>query len=206
MGKPWYNYFVVSDDKGHAGEPLSGVPAVHDQPPPVPPATSSQAASFDEIYAAAQIPTPGHGFTILKVAAMLRNEHLEGLGTDVKRKSVMVALDAANVPVAEIVEDAVRRDRALDTYERVLQQHVDALRAAKERENQQLEEQIAAAVAELRGRLEQNRQSVEREVADLEGWRSRKQAEEQRIADAVAYFVAKNPVTLGVPAKEKEET
>ncbi len=35
----------------------------------------------------------------------------------------------------EIVEDAVRRDRALDTYERVLQKHLDELRAEKQAEN-----------------------------------------------------------------------
>ncbi len=45
----------------------------------------------------------------------------------------MVALDAAGVKVAEIVEDAVQRDRALDTYERVLQKHLEDLRAAEGR-------------------------------------------------------------------------
>ena len=61
---------------------------------------------------------------------MLQSEHIRALPADVKRKSIMVALDAAGVKVTEIVEDAVRRDRALDTYERVLQKNLEDARRA----------------------------------------------------------------------------
>src|SRR5688572_19934652 len=95
-----------------------------------------------EIYTSAQIATPAHGYTVLKVAEMLQSEHIRSLPADVKQKSIMVALDAAGVKVAEIIDDAVQRDRALDTYERVLQKHLEDLRAAKAAENQQLEDEI----------------------------------------------------------------
>ena len=68
---------------------------------------------------------------------MLQSEHIRSLPPDVKQQSIMVALDAAGVKVAEIIEDAVQRDRALDTYERVLQKHLEDLRAQKAAENQQ---------------------------------------------------------------------
>ena len=81
----------------------------------------------------AQIATPAHGYTVLKVAEMLQSEHIRALPAEVKQKSIMVALDAAGVKVADIIEDAVQRDRALDTYERVLQKHLEDLRAQKDR-------------------------------------------------------------------------
>ena len=95
---------------------------------------------------------------------MLQSEHLQSLPADVKQKSILVALDAAGVKVADIVEDAVRRDRALDTYERVLQKNLDELRAQKAAENAQLEAEIDQRVAELRARIDENNQAeIDRE-------------------------------------------
>ena len=36
-----------------------------------------------------------------------------------KRSSILLALDAAGVKIQEVIQDAVRRDKALDTYEHV---------------------------------------------------------------------------------------
>ena len=203
MGKPWYNFFVVTGTEEQAAAPPAAVAAplrvsdVAGEPAPdpafaAPVATSS---SFADIYRSAQIPTPPHGFTVLKVADMLQNEHIRALPADVKRKSILVALDAAAVPVTEIVEDAVRRDRALDTYERVLEKHLDELRAQKQAENGALEDEINQRLAELRGRIEANNQEVAQEASSLETWRTHKRSEEERIADAVQHFVSENPIT-----------
>ena len=132
MSKKWYSYFVVTDDPGTADQaaeadskpeaaPPARVRCVPDDGPetaPLSPATAS--VDLGAVYDAAKIVAPSHGYTVLKVAEMLESEHIRALPADVKRKSLMVALDAAGVKVNEIVEDAVRRDRALDAYERVL--------------------------------------------------------------------------------------
>ena len=141
-----------------------------------------------EIYTSAQIATPAHGYTVLKVAEMLQSEHIRTLPADVKRKSMMVALDAAGVKVEEIVEDAVQRDRALDTYERVLQKHLEELRAAKAAENQRIEDEINQRVAELRARIDENTPKLTAEQDNLLAWRARKRQEEDRIAEAVELF------------------
>jgi hypothetical protein len=117
----------------------------------------------------------------------------------VKRKSILVALDAARVSVDSIVEDAVQRDRALDTYEKVLEKSVADLRAANDAENRGLEKQIEQQVAQLRAKIDANNKHLREEEASLAAWRGRKQAEENRIADAVRYFVSENPVTTAVP-------
>ena len=130
MAKSWYNFFVVTGEERPAAAPAA--PAAPRRAaevvPELPQETTFEApvassGSLADIYSSAQIPVPAHGFTVLKVADMLQSEHIQALPADVKRKSILVALDAAGVPVTEIVEDAVRRDRALDTYERVLQKH-----------------------------------------------------------------------------------
>jgi hypothetical protein len=148
-----------------------------------------------DIYAAARIAAPSHGYTILKVADMLKSEHLRDLPQDVRRKSILVALDAAGVPVTEIVEDAVRRDRALDAYERVLEKTVEELRTKTAEENRRLEDEVNRQLAQLKAQIEENGHLLREEETNLTAWRAGKRQEETRIADAVSYFVSENPVT-----------
>ena len=217
MAKPWYNFFVVTSGTGE--KPPTSRSTATSEPPVAPQrvadivrdaadvsftAPVADTAAFDDIYRSAQIEPPPHGFTVLKVADMLQNEHLQGLAPEVKRKSILVALDAAGVPVTEVIEDAVRRDRALDTYERVLATHLDDLRAAKAQENTRIEEEIAQRVAELRARIDANNLEVAEEAGGVDAWRLRKQAEERRIADTVSHFVSENPITIaGGPGGDK---
>jgi hypothetical protein len=197
MSKKWYSFFVVADSP----EQAPGVPAVSasevgeggepiEISGPLPDTAPVQA-----IYEAARIATPPHGYTILKVAEMLESEHIRELPADVRRKSVLVALDAAKVSIKDIVADAVQRDRALDTYERLLEKNLESLRTATAEENARLESEIARHMQELRARTEQNGVAVARAQEQLARWRFGKQAEEARIADAVSYFVSENPIT-----------
>ena len=82
----------------------------------------------------------------------------------------MVALDAAGVKVNDIVEDAVRRDRALDTYERVLQKNLETLAAEMAAENKRLEEEIAQRVAELRAKIDENTRALGAEQQEFQAW------------------------------------
>jgi Asp-tRNA(Asn)/Glu-tRNA(Gln) amidotransferase A subunit family amidase len=220
VSKKWYSYFVIADESQQSpagGEPpvpaprraadlVPEVPTEANPPGVVPAETAASAlpvppaADLAIVYESAKIAAPAHGYTVLKVAEMLRSEHIRSLPPDVRAKSVLVALDAAGVKVDEVVEDAVRRDRALDTYERVLQQHVDDLAGTVAEENRRAEEEIAARIAEIRARIDENTRRVAAERAEFEAWRTRKQQEEALIADAVGHFVSENPVTRTPPA------
>jgi Asp-tRNA(Asn)/Glu-tRNA(Gln) amidotransferase A subunit family amidase len=197
MAKRWYNFFVVTGgpDQGQAASSrvVDVVPGGETETTFTGPL--SDRTSLEAIYTAAKIATPPHGYSILKVADMLESEHIRELPVEVKRKSVMVALDAAGVKVQEIVEDAVHRDRALDAYERVLEKNLEDLRRAKELENKRLEEEINRRLNELRAQIEENSREVSREQENLSVWRAQKRAEEERIAQAVGYFVTENPVS-----------
>jgi hypothetical protein len=162
------------------------------QPPAFSP-TMSHTSSFEEIYAAAEIPATA--YNIMKVAEMLQSPHLKDLPADVKRSSVLVALDAAGVKLQSVIEDAVRRDRALDTFESVQLRSVEDLEAAKGKENQQIQAEMERLVAEHQARIQANRESTTKARERFEAWQKKKQEEEQRISDAVAPFVTENPVS-----------
>ncbi len=205
MSKKWYNFFVVTDGQAEAANPSSpATPAtpqrVSDVVPDAeldvaPPKSATVAVDLTDVYEAAKIGAPAHGYTVLKVAEMLQSEHIRALPADVKRKSLLVALDAAGVKVAEIVEDAVRRDRALDTYERVLQKSVEELRVRTAEENRRIEEEIEKRVAELRTRIDENTRKAKHEEDEFLAWQARKRQEEETIATAVSYFVSESPIT-----------
>src|SRR6266566_955839 len=170
MTKKWYNYFVSVDEANSAdsssssvsgsgassksaaqsvAEIASGVAAEPTFTTPV-----SDPTSFEEIYRAAEIPAAPQGYSILKVAQMLESEHIRNLPSDVKKSSVLVALDAAGADVKDVIQDAVRRDKALDGYERVQERAVSELETRKTQENAQIQAEIDKVVADQRGKIQ----------------------------------------------------
>ncbi len=213
MTKKWYNYFVSVDEantadpsssnaRGAAASSKSAAQSVAEIAASVaaePTFTTpvSDPTSFDEIYKAAEIPAAPQGYSILKVAQMLESEHIRNLPSDVKKSSVLVALDAAGADIKYVIQDAVRRDRALDTYERVQQRAVEELESRKSKENSQIQAEIDKYLTEQRAKMQANSDEVAREKERFVGWRLKKQQEEKKIADAVGYFVSENPITTG---------
>src|SRR6266849_559343 len=188
MSKKWYNYFVSVDEANAAAGEEQSPPASASGPSAAQTvadiaasiSVSAQpkmanlpgpAASFDEIYNAAEVHPPEHGYTIYKIADMLQSEHIRNLPAEVKRSSILLALDAAGVKLQEIIEDAVRRDRALDTFERVQQKGLEDLTNRKTEENRKIQEEMDRMVAEHRSRMQANSDAVAKEKDRFFGWR-----------------------------------
>jgi hypothetical protein len=214
--KKWYNYFVSTDAAGNpvAGDPSASGPPAADTGQMSPAQTVAQIASsvatepkftspvskqgtFEEIYQAAEIPAAPQGYSIMKVAEMLQSEHIRSMPTDVKRSTILVALDAAGVDIKDVIQDAVRRDKALDGYERVQERAITDLEAKKNQENAQIQAELDKYVAEQRAKIQSNNDDVTKEKERFFGWRLKKQQEEKKISDAVAPFVTENPITTG---------
>jgi len=203
LSKKWYNLFVSVDQPAEGGPetpPANAAQTVADIAAGIAPAPKfsvpvANPASFAEIYNAAEIRPPAHGYTIMKVAEMLQSEHIRSLPREVKRSSILVALDAAGAPLQDVIEDAVRRDRALDTFERVQEKALEDLEARKTKENQQIQAEMDRMIAEYRARIQSNNDEVASEKERFFGWRIQKQEEEQKIADTVSYFVTENQIT-----------
>jgi hypothetical protein len=209
VSKKWYNYFLSVDqaegtqpDSSDAdsavqrtaaqtvAEIASGVAAQ-----PVFTAPVANPTSFEEIYKAAEITAPAHGFTILKIIDLTQSEHIRNQSREVKRSSLLLALEAAAVKPQEVVQDAVRRDKALDTYESLQQKALHELEAKKTQENQELQAEIEKRVNEMQSRIQANNEEVAKEKERFYGWQLKKQQEEQKIADAVSFFTSEKPVT-----------
>jgi len=216
MAKNWYSYFVTVDpqpgakqsgraepsESGTAAQTIAEIAAsVNTHPTFTTPPPSS--ATFDEIYQAAEIRQPAHGYTVFKVANMLHSEHIRNLPADVKRSSVLVALEAAGVKLPEIIEDAVRRDRALDTFELVQQRSVEEMDQRINQENQQIQAEMDRLLEEHRARIDANNKKVAIDKERFFQWRLKKQEEEQRIFDTVSHFAAENPISRGAGSEPK---
>lgn len=208
MGKKWYNFFVsvegqaetAPEEAGSAARTVAEIAAsVAAEPTFTAPVQNP--GSFDEIYGAAGIQGPAHGYTIMKVADMLQNERLRGLPAEVKRSSILVALDAASVPIDEIIQDAVRRDRALDTYERVLEKAATEAGNRAAGDNTKLQAELEKIMADYRSRIQANNDAAAKEKDRFYSWRLQKQQEEKKIADTVSYFVSENPITVDAAAR-----
>ena len=218
MEKKWYNFIVSVDNPSEdtREEEATSEPGKAPAAPrsaaqtvaeiasavsinPTFKAPVSNPTSFAEIYTAAEIVDPSHGYTILKVADMLQSEYIRSLAATVKRSSILLALEAAGVKIQEVIEDAVRRDRALDTYEHVQEKSLHELENSKAEENRQIQAELDRIAPEHQARIQKNNDDVAKEKERFYGWRLKKQQEEQKIHDAVSYFVTENPITTSAP-------
>jgi len=218
--KKWYNYFLSVDQPAEVqGEQEATAEGV--EPAAAAPRSAAQTVaeiasgvsaepkfagpvanpmSFPEIYSAAEINAPEHGYTVLKIIDLLHSEHIRNLSRDVKKSSLLLALEAAGVKAEEIVQDAVRRDKALDTYERVQQNALQDLEARKSKESKELQAEIERQINEMQSRVQANNDEVTKAKEQFYGWQLKKQQEEQKIADAISYFTSEKPVTTAADA------
>ncbi|MCU1274076.1 MAG: hypothetical protein JWO48_1507 [Bryobacterales bacterium] len=133
----------------------------------------------------------------MKITEMLRSERIRTLPAEVKKSSILLALDAAGVKIEEVIEDAVKRDRALDGFERVQEKALDDLEARKEQDNANIQAELDRLIEEHKARIQANNDEVAKEKERFYSWRLQKQQEEQKISDSVSYFVVENPITTG---------
>jgi hypothetical protein len=154
-----------------------------------PKAAAPALGTFEEVYATTGIPRPEKGYTILKIADMLDNRHLADMTPDGKRNSLMMALEAAEIEIGELLQDAVTRNRALDEYEDKRVEELKAFEAAKGEENNKLHAEVERLTSQLMARIQANTADVAREQDRFRAWQKRKQQESQRITDAATFCV-----------------
>jgi hypothetical protein len=153
------------------------------------PGPSPVLESFAEVYANAGIKGTGRNYTILKIADMLNSKHLADMTPDAKRNALMMALDAAEAEIGDLLQDAVTRNRALDEYEEERQEEVRNFEAIKAEENNRLHTEMERLTGQYLSRIQANSDQVAREQDNLRAWQKRKQQESQRITDAATFCV-----------------
>jgi hypothetical protein len=158
---------------------------------------------FAAIYKAAKIQDPAHGYTAHKVLEILSSAGFANLDSKAKAAALAGFLQmnpTGPVPITDVVQDAVRRDQALDKFEDFLRTKLKARTEQMEKENARLQAEIDEIVRRNREQMDANRRDLEKEEARLAQWQLNKKTEERRLFDAVSPFVEANPITTGEAA------
>ena len=141
--------------------------------------------SYEDIYHAAGILNPASGYGIPKVMEMLNSERIRDLSKDIQRASILMALDAAGTSVDCILQDATRRQQALDSYESAKRKQIEDFEALKAQENAQIEAELERLKAHYADRIQHNQEQIEQEKEVLRNWRMATQHESQRISEVI---------------------
>ena len=142
-------------------------------------------APMEDIYRAAGIMIPRKGYSIKKVVEMLNSEHISGLSKELKRAAILMALDAAGIPLDQVQQDAKSRQDALDSYEAAQKKQVEAEWAKKAEEIVQIQAELESIKAHYMARVSRNLEGVAREKTTFSNWQTMKQQETQSMAEAL---------------------
>ena len=156
---------------------------------------------FADIYRAAAIKDPAHGFGAYKVLEILGSDAFAGLEMKAKAAALAGFLKMnpqGPVPIQDVIQDAVKRDQALDAFEALRKRKLEARVREVEEENGRLQAEIDAVARKNRELMEASRKALEIERRRLAEWQALKRAEERKLYDAVAPFVDANPVSLSL--------
>ena len=173
-----------------------------DQGPAAPGSALPAASDFAEVYREAGIELAPHGYGIDKVAEMLENKRLATLTREVRATAVLTALEAAGVALKDVIQDAVRRDQALDAFEAAKRQELEALQAENQGRVAAIQEAIESFLREKNAEIEALKTGADEAVQAFADLTARKQKEEERLRDVVTFFVepTDNPITTAAPA------
>ena len=144
--------------------------------------------SLPDIYIAVGIMSSRHGYSIDSISAMLESEHLQGMTNDVKRASILMALEAAGVPAKDLLQDGTQRLDALNSYESSERKLFEEYEERKAQENAQIQLEIERVNAHFVDRMEKNKGEVESARDAFLSWQIAKQKEAQRISEVIALF------------------
>ena len=164
---------------------------------------ASDVQDFAAVYKEAGITLPPHGYGIDRVAEMLAGKRLATLAREVRATAVLAALEAARVDVQDVIEDGIRRDKALDAFEAAKERELVEKKAANESRMQSLRKDLDELLRKINTEIESLKtQSQEAETA-FQQLQIRKRQEEARLHDVVAHFVeGANPITTGPGASK----
>ena len=175
-------------------------PAAFEDVAPPRVARSSVAASvdsFEAVYEEAGIALPPHKYGVDKVSEMLESKRLASLGRDVKATAVLAALEAAQVPIRDVIQDAVLRDKALDDFEAAKEAEVKELKARSEARVAAIKDEIDALLREKNAEIEGLKKAAEDTERAFVELQARKHKEEDRLHEVVSHFIEgpENPIT-----------
>ncbi len=149
----------------------------------------------EDIYRMAGIMNPRRGYSVRKVVEMLQSKHLLGVSIEMKRAAILMALDAAEVSIGQVQQDAKARQEALDSYEVQQKKQVEAEWVRKAEENVQIEEDLVRVKAHYMARISRNLEGIALEKSTFDSWMARKKQESDAMAEKTVNLCLKQATT-----------
>jgi hypothetical protein len=118
---------------------------------------------------------------------------------DIKRASVLMALDAAGTSADDLLQEAKRRQQALTSYEAGQQKQLEQFEARKAHENTLIQAEMERVTAHYAERIQHNQDQVGREKETLRNWKMQKQYENQRISEVIELCGKQTPPRMRPP-------
>jgi hypothetical protein len=156
-------------------------------------------ADFRSVYAEAGIGPPAHGYGVDKMADMLASPHLAARPLDVRATAALAALEAAQVPLRDVIDDAVLRHKALAAFEAAKALELQTLKTRSRSRMEALQEQVRAFLAARNGEIDALNRGVQTARQQLAQLQARRQREEERLLRVVTHFVEPRPVAPPSP-------
>ncbi len=175
---------------------VAGEPEPKFKPPKTVAADLSQ-RPFDEIYREAGI--ANSPCTVDELAQLMENPAVANQPLGVKVIAVNLALSAKGISHEVPIADAVRRDRALDAFQAMLDERS---RTAEQRNHARIQ-QLAQEAEEYLKRKQAEMEALRAETAEAKrqtvDFSLRREAEEKRLANLITPFLEgkPNPVSVG---------
>jgi hypothetical protein len=167
-------------------KPAPDVPTTKPAPADPPEARAKgDLLSYDDIYRAAGIIRPRSAYGIHKVVEMLHSERIGSMSEEMRRASVLMAIEAAGASADDLLRDANERQLALSSYDSAQRKQLEQFESRKALENAQLEAEMARVAAHYAERIKANLDQVTAEKEALRNWEMAKQHESQRISEVI---------------------
>jgi len=158
---------------------------------------------IEDIYRDAGIMNPPKGYGIRKVVDILHSEYIRGLSPEMKRAAVLMALDAAGIPLDQLQQDAKARRDALDSYEAAQKKQLEAEWARKGEQNIQIQAELESVKASYMARISRNLDGIAREKATFGAWLATKQQETEGMQEAADLCTSSSATALpSIPPTE----
>lgn len=164
-----------------------------------------------KVYDAAKVVAPPSGWSIEKVIKLLKTDQFKSMPADQAKQSLLGMLAAESVSAADVVKDAIARDKALDAFELHLRRKLGERRKSLQTEidgHRNEIEALRAAIGDLEKQVEKCEAASKQEEVDLQNWiDTTKREREEELARAVGLLSSEPVISVGQvdPAKAAPE-
>lgn len=143
--------------------------------------------SFQDLFKKAGVPRLKSGMSLDDIIRFISMEEYGSYSFEEKQNVILEHLQAKGVSIRALLEDAVRKDKVIDTYEEFLNDRIERRRMKYNTEIEILERKIEA-----------RRKAIAEDQANIKRWNKSKLDLEVKMRDACAYLGHADKMTVGL--------